>query len=86
LVILSIADEGEEIMKQQNLLPLRGVPEVSIFSEFLCGPCQAQEIADTTADHNASGSIDPSKDQGANRHTDCANQRIDKKDLLLVCP
>ena len=69
-----------------NVLLARGVPEASIFSKFLCGPGQAQEIADTTADHNASGSIDPSKNQGASRDSDCADQRINKKDLLLVCP
>lgn len=65
---------------------LCGVPKASIFSELLCGPCQAQKISDTTADDNAPGSIDPSENQSAKRYNDCADQRINKKDLLLVCP
>ena len=61
------------------------MPNSSVLSEFERRPHQPAPVEEACADHDSRGAVAPSKDEGTDRDSDSADNRIDEEYLLLVC-
>ena len=61
------------------------MPNSSVLSEFVRRPHQSAPIEKAGADHYPCGAVAPSKDEGTDRDSYSADERIDEEYLVLVC-